>query len=188
VETEEAAHAAIVPAARRLAIGLLWGAAQAVLLCGPLLAGGLAAAYLTQALTGRPASSTAALIGAAAGAGAGVLVCHKARAWLLEARLRRLRADGVSARGVVRRLDRQWSAGGRGGSMTRYAAHVQWRDPATGERWQGERRYRFYGRGSRQLEAVLAAGEQVELRYPAGRPQRFVIDVPFAPVMADVLG
>lgn len=102
--------------------------------------------------------------------------------------LRSLRVGGVSARAVVRRLDRQWSASGRGGGLTRYVAHVQWRDPVTGACWRGERRYRFYGRGSRQLEVICADGAQVELYYPANRPSRFIIDVPFAPTVADVLG
>ena len=58
-------------------------------------------------------------------------------------------------------------------------------DPVTGVSWKGERRYRFWGRGSKRLEAAFAYGAKVPVYYPPGRPSRFIIDVPFAPTMAD---
>ena len=185
VETLEPVHAAVVPVGRRLLIGLLWGVTQIVIVFVLWYVCVVAAAYLGQAITGSP---MAALAGMPVGAAAGVFVDHKARAWVQESRLRRLRAGGVSARGVVRKLDRVWQPSGRGGGLTRYVAHVEWQDPVTGAHWQGERRYRFYDRGSRQLEAICANGAQVDLYYPTNRPSRFIIDVPFAPTMADVLG
>jgi len=38
------------------------------------------------------------------------------------------------------------------------------------------------------MEAACARGKQVGLYFPANHPARFVIDIPFAPTMADVLG
>lgn len=189
METKESAHAAVIPGARRVLVGLLWGLVQAVTVFVLLFAGGVAAAYLDEIMiSGRPVSSTPVLVGLAAGVVVGLYVDHKARTWLRELRLRRLRSSGVWVQATVRRLDRQWFTSGRGGGVTRYTAHVQWQDPATGACWQGERRYRFAGRGSRRLEATLAEGRRIELSYPAHRPSRFVIDVPFAPTMADFFG
>jgi hypothetical protein len=36
-----------------------------------------------------------------------------------------------------------------------------------------------------RLEAAFTYGAKVPVYYPPGRPSRFVIDVPFAPTMAD---
>lgn len=187
METNESATAVVTPAGRRVLISLLWGLIQAATVFLVLFAGGVVAAYLDQGMAdGRPVSSTAVLVGLAVGAAAGLFVNHKARIWLQEFRLRRLRADGVSVQAAVRRLDRQYIPYKVG--TTRYVAHVEWQDPATARRWQGERRYRFSGRGSRQLETICAPGEQVGLYYPAHRPARFVLDIPFAPAMADLVG
>ena len=187
METKETAHAAVISVSRRVLIGLLWGLVQAVAVFVLLFAGGVAAAYLDEsAAAGLPVSSSAVLVGLAAGVAAGLFVNHKARIWLQEFRLRRLRGGGVSVQATVRRLDRQYIPYKIG--TTRYVVHVQWQDPATGDRWQGERRYRFSGRGSRRLEASCARGERVGLYYPEHRLSRFVIDVPFAPTMADFFG
>lgn len=187
METEELAQTAAIPSGRRVLVGLLWGLIQAVTLFALLFAGGVAAAYLDESLAGGgPVSSTPVLIGLAAGVAAGLALCHKARAWLQELRLRRLRADGVSVQATVRRLDRLYVPYKAG--TTRYTVCVQWKDPVTAACWHGERRYRFYGRGSRRLETLCAVGARVELRYPAHRPSRFILDVPFAPTMADLLG
>ena len=59
----------------------------------------------------------------------------------------------MSVRAVVRKLDRQRQPSGHGNDLIRYFVHVQWQDPVTGACWQGERRYRFYGQGSRRLMA-----------------------------------
>jgi hypothetical protein len=187
VETDELAQTAVIPAGRRMLIGLLWGLVQAVILFVLLFAGGLAAARLDQGIQGRAASSTAALFGVAVGVAAGLFVNHRARSWLLQHRLRRLRDGGVSVQATVLELDRQWFSSARGGSMTRYVVHVQWEDPITGGWLCGERRYRFFGRDLR-LGAMYARGARIGLYYPAHRPSRFVIDGPFAPTMADLLG
>jgi hypothetical protein len=126
-------------------------------------------------------------IGLLTGAVVGLFVSHKARTWLLRYRLWRLRAVGVGVTAMVRELDSRWFSSPHGGSVTVYVAHVYWRDPVTGTRWEGARRYRFWNRGSRQMEAACARGTQVRLYYPANRPARFVIDIPFAPTMADLL-
>jgi hypothetical protein len=49
----------------------------------------------------------------------------------------------------------------------------------------GERRYRFWGHGDRAFELLTERGTEVKVRYPAGRAQRFVVDIPYAPTMAD---
>lgn len=189
MRAERQVHVAVVSVGRRLLVSLLWGLLQAVVLSGMFFAGGVAAGYLSLwASHGGLVSSTNALLGLGTGAAAGLYVNRAARSWVLKARLRRLRARGVSATGTVYRLRRQWISGPKGGGVTKYTAIVQWRDPVTGAHWQGERRYQCYFRRSRRLEAALADGAQVELFYPADRPSRFVINVPFAPTMADVLG
>jgi hypothetical protein len=48
-----------------------------------------------------------------------------------------------------------------------------------------ERRYRFRGRGDRAFEALTERGTEVNVHYPAGRAQRSVVDIPYAPTMAD---
>jgi hypothetical protein len=179
VKTDESVHDAVVPASRRLLVSLLWGLTQVVTVFILFFAGGVAVGYL------KPA---AVPLGLGAGTVAGLYVCHQARGWLQQARLRGLRAHGVSARTTACWLESEWFPSPRGGGVTKYVAHVGWRDPGTGAVWQGERRYQFYGRGPRQLEAAFVDGNQVELHYPANRPERFVIDLPFAPTMADVLG
>jgi len=91
VETVEPVHAAVVPAGRRLLIGLLWGLTQILIVPVLWVAVGVTAAYLGTALTGGPPSMNAALLGMAVGALVGVFIGHKARAWVQESRLRRLR-------------------------------------------------------------------------------------------------
>lgn len=187
METKESAPAAVIPARRRVLIGLLWGLIQAAAVFVLLFAGAVAADFLNGSMAGgRPVSPSVVLTGLAAGVAAGLFVNHKARTWLQELRLRRLRGDGVSVQATVRGLDQMYVPYKIG--ATRYIAHVQWQDPATGAGWQGERRYRFFGRGSQRLEAICASGKSVSLYYPAHRPSRFIIDVPFAPTMADLVG
>ncbi len=177
-----------VPGIRRVLVGLVWGLIQAVIVFALLTAGAVTAAFLDRVITGvRPASPLIVLIGLVAGSAAGLSVGHRARGWLQEARLRRFRGAGVSVRATVDRLDRQCAVSGRAG-LTSYVIYVQWQDPGTGARCHGERRYRFAGHRSRRLEALCADQARVAVYYPARRPSRFVIDVPFAPTMADFFG
>lgn len=173
---------------RRLLIGLAWALIQLVILCALLFAGGVAAGYLAiDVFSGHGVNgvSSAVPIGFAAGAITALVVNHSARIWLQRLRLRGLRAQGVAVPAEVVDLGRKYTASTRGPGSTRYIALVRWTDPATGVSWQGERRYRFSGRGSRRLEAACANGAKVPVYYPPGRPSRFIIDIPFAPTMAD---
>lgn len=170
---------------KRLLIGLAWSLIQLMILFALLFAGGVAAGYLAiDVFSGHGANSTA-LIGIAVGVIAALVVNHKARIWLQCSRLRGLRVQGVAVEAKVVDLDRKYAASSRGPGSTRYVALVRWTDPATGVSWQGERRYRFSGRGSNRLEAACADGAKVPVCYPPGRPSRFIIDIPFAPTMAD---
>lgn len=178
-----------VPGSRRALASLIWVLLQAVVICALVLAGGVAAASVDRAVTGRaPAGAPAVLTGLAAGALIGLFAVHQARRWLQELRLRRLRAAGVRVRATVDRLDRQHLASSRGPGLTSYVVHLHWQDPDSGARCQGERRYRFSGRGSRRLEALCAAQARLAVYYPARRPPRFVIDVPFTPTRPDFFG
>jgi hypothetical protein len=170
---------------KRLLIGLAWGLIQVAILFVLLFAGGVAAGYLATDVFGGHGVNSTVLIGIAVGVIAGLVVDHRARPWLQRFRLRGLRLHGVSVQAEVVRLDRQYAASGRGPGATRYVVHVRWQDPATGVASQGERRYRFSGRGSRRLQAACADGAKVPVYYPPGRPSRFIIDIPFAPTMAD---
>ena len=198
--TETPVHTVTVPAPRRALVGLIWGLIQAVLVLALLSAGGVAAAAADRAVTGlatqTPAGGTSPVVlaGLAAGVVAGLAVGQKARGWLQELRLRRLRSAGagaVSVRASIDRLDRRSPATTPRPSwarLTRYTVHLHWQDPATGAHCLGERRYRLSGRRSRRLEALCAGPARVVVYYPAHRVSRFVIDVPFAPTMADLFG
>jgi hypothetical protein len=170
---------------RRVLIGLAWGLVQLVILCALFFAGGVAAGYLElDVFSGRGANSLV-LLGFAAGVAAALAVNHSARIWLQRWRLRRLRVHGVAVEAEVVHLGQHYTPASRGPGTTRYAVRVRWTDPVTGGGWQGERKYRFTGRGSRRLEAACTYGAKVPVYYPPGRPSRFIIDIPFAPTMAD---
>jgi hypothetical protein len=66
-----------------------------------------------------------------------------------------------------------------------YVVLVRWRDLA-GEH-VGERAYRFRTRSTDDFLARLTDGRPVIVRYPRAEPRRFVIDIPYAPSMADFL-
>lgn len=170
---------------RRLLISLAWGLIQLVILFGLLFGGGVLAGYLALDVFSGHGANSIALLGLAAGVAAALAVNHSARMWLQRLRLRRLRVRGVAAEAEVGLLGYQYSASSRGPGRASYTARVGWTDPATGARWKGERRYHFWGRESKRLEAVFTYGARVPVYYPPGRPSRFIIDVPFAPAMAD---
>jgi len=193
--TETPVQTVTVPGPRRALASLIWGLIQAVTVLAGVAVGGAAAAGLVPAATGHaaaPAAVFAGLVaGAAAGLAAGLLVGGRAPSWLQERRLRRLRTAGpaaVSVRATVDRLDRPRRPARHGLSRGRYVVHVSWLDPAAGVGFRGERCYRMAGRRSRRLEALCAGRAQVAVYYPARRPSRFVIDVPFAPTVADFFG
>jgi hypothetical protein len=127
----------------------------------------------------------AATAGILAGTAAALVASCRARDWLMRMRLRRLRAKGVTAKAVVVKCDWDMSIG-CGLAIAKYAVLVRWVDPVTGVVRQGDRRYRFVGMGSERFRAACSHGAIVRVHYPPNRPSRFVIDVPFAPVMADI--
>jgi hypothetical protein len=120
-----------------------------------------------------------------AGIAAALVASHRARGWLMRLRLRGLRVRGVQANAVVVTCDWDMSSG-RGLAIARYTVLVRWVDPAAGVPRQGSRRYHFVGLGSPGFEAACPHGAIVPVLYPPSRPSRFIIDVPFAPVMADI--
>lgn len=112
-----------------------------------------------------------------------VSICHLARGWVQRLRLSRLRRTGAAATGhVIGRLD-ECAGNPRGPGMIRYRVSVAWTDESGPQ--MGERRYRFWGRGNRAFEALTERGAEVGVRYPLGRPRLLIIDIPYAPTMAD---
>jgi hypothetical protein len=170
----------------RLLIGLAWGLAQLVILAGLVFAGAVAAGYLAVDVFSSHGVDSIVPAGLGAGAIGALAVNHSARGWLQRLRLRGLRVRGVAVEARAGALGYSYAASGRGPGTVRYIARVSWTDPGTGVSWRGERRYRFWGDDSKPLEAAFAIGAKVRVYYPAGRPSRFVIDVPFAPTMADL--
>jgi hypothetical protein len=96
-------------------------------------------------------------------------------------RLRLWRGCDTSATASVVWRDRRYTAGSKGGSSTLYTVYLSWPDC---ER-TGERQYRFYGDGPDDFAARTRLGATLPIRYPAGRPHRFIVDIPYAPTMAD---
>jgi hypothetical protein len=181
----EPAELAANSSGKRQLIGLVWGLTQLVILCVLFFAGGVAGGYLgTDVLSGHGTNGLV-VTGFAVGVIAALAVNHNARIWLQRLRLRGLRARGVAVEAEVVNFNRSYTPSTRGPGSTRYVVLAGWTDPATGAGWQGERLYRFSGRGSRRLERACADGAKVPVYYPAGRPSRFIIDIPYAPTMAD---
>jgi hypothetical protein len=174
------------PRARRLLISLSWVILQAAILIALAYACAMTAALLAAGAFGGHGTGPAVTVGMLGGITAALVVNHRARGWLTRLRLGRLRVKGVQAKAVVVKCDWDMSTG-RGVAIARYTVLVRWVDPATGVPWQGDRGYRFAGLGSRRFEAACAHGAVVPVYYPPNRPSRFIIDVPFAPVMADIV-
>jgi hypothetical protein len=174
------------PRARRLLISLSWVILQAAILIALAYACAMTAALLAAGAFGGHGTGPAVTVGMLGGITAALVVNHRARGWLMRLRLGRLRVRGVQAKAVVVKCDWDMSTG-RGVAIARYTVLVRWVDPATGVPWQGDRGYRFAGLGSRRFEAACAHGAIVPVYYPPNRPSRFIIDVPFAPVMTDIV-
>jgi hypothetical protein len=168
----------------RVGIGLAWGvvmlAVFAGIVFGAMVGGGYAGYVWAPRLDGGHDIGPVLALAALAGIAAGIAVCHRARGWVQ--RLRLSRCDVRTSARVVWR-DRRFTASARGPGGTRYTVYLSWRDPA-GEQ-AGERQYRFMGHGPQDFASRVAVDGTVPIRYPAGRPHRFIIDVPYAPTMAD---
>ncbi|MEV6844665.1 hypothetical protein [Actinoplanes sp. NPDC051411] len=125
------------------------------------------------------------LVGAIAGVTAGLTIGHRGRGWVQAWRLHRMRRrDTVTVTATVRQATPRVIHNPRGGSVTVYWVRVGWRDPLAGDQ-SGLRQYKFYGRRAPAFEAQVHPGAQVPVVHPATHPNRFVIDVPYAPTMAD---
>lgn len=172
--------------ARRVIITVAWPLLQFAILVALFYAGSLLTVVFVLAVSGGHGAGFAGPAGMLIGIAGAMAVNLRARHWLQRLRVRRLRAKGVTADGYVVKRDWDMSTG-RGVMITKYTVLVRWIDPATGVRWQGRRQYRFIGMGSRDFDAACGPGAKVPVRYPPGRPSRFVIDVAFAPVMPDIV-
>lgn len=173
---------------KRVLLGLAWGLVQLVIAAVLLFFGGVAGGELAVHVFAWHGVNTLVPLGFVAGVVVAMLINHSARGWVRRLRLRGLRRRGTAVDAEVVHLSRRYISNPRGGpGSTVYVVLVQWTEPVTGAGWRGERTYRFWGRGSRRFEAACADDAKVAVSYPPGRPSRFVIDVPFAPTMADLL-
>jgi hypothetical protein len=122
---------------------------------------------------------------------AAVAVNHYARGWVRRLRLGLLRARGVAAGAEAGVLYSTRTMPVKGLSHIFYTVGAAWTDPATGVRWYGERRYHFtlfslgLSRHARRFAAAMDYGTPIRVYYPVGKPARFLIDIPFSPMMSD---
>jgi hypothetical protein len=184
--TEERRLMAVDPRRRRarLVVGLGWTVIQVALFAAVVPAGGFAGlslGLLVPALARGWGPPVGMLLGVAAGTAVAMALNHGARTGLLRLRLTRLRRTGVSAEATVVSVARRHVRYPRGGSDTVYTVTVRWGSH------QGERRYLFPGHGSDRFTEVCRTGAVVLVRHPAGAPDRFVLDIPFAPMMEDLV-
>ncbi|MEV0398989.1 DUF3592 domain-containing protein [Actinoallomurus sp. NPDC050550] len=172
------------------AVSIGWGLLQLVILALCLFWGGVAGVSVTWSLLphllGIRHSVNGLAVGFLTGLAVGLIINHKARMWVRRARLRRLRRRGSRATARVAAVDRQHRSV-RGSKSTSYVVRLQWIDPATRTGYRCRRWYRFAGSGSAAFEKACSTGAEVTVWFPPGRPSRAVVDIPFAPVMADLL-
>ena len=175
----------------RVTITLLWRLTQVVVFALLVLGCGVEGGAISR-------NSTGVVIGSAIGVVVATWLCLSGRMWLLVVRLDRLRREGVEAQATVM-TDRVYTPLGRrrgdlrypnersyGPAEIRYTVYLRWVDPRDGTLREGERRYRLTGSASARFERVMA-GMRVTVRYDRRRPSRFVLDIPFAPSMADLI-
>lgn len=178
--------------AERAGIYLAWGLVQAIILAGLLLLGGILGAYvswdLLPSLFGIRPSAAGLAVGFPGGVILAIWICHSARGWVLRLRVRQLGRDGVAASATVTGLRRLTRRGPRGGYITHYTVQLRWTDPISGGIQHHRLVYRFLTDRSKPFEETCAHGRQLTVRYRAGCPERFVIDIRFAPPMADLIG
>lgn len=169
---------------RRAAINALWGLAQAPILLAIVGASlGLATVVGRDVATrviGRDATADAVPVGLAIGIAVGVYTISRLRDWL-----HRLRLGWLRRRGDRATAEAVWVIAdpAPGLAVEAYLVLVRWRDLA-GEH-VGDRSYRFRVRPTDDFLTRLTDGRPVIVRYPTASPRRFVIDIPYAPSMAD---
>lgn len=172
----------------RIGVGLLWCVVMlgvfAVAVFGAMAGATYLGHVLRPGLDGDRDFGTIRTAAALAGIVAASVVCHLARGWVQQARLRQMRQHHTSATARVVWSQAQYSPGGKGPAHTLYTIYLSWQDTA-GEH-TGERQYRFFNHGPDDFTARFAVGASLPIRYPVGRPQRFIIDTAYAPTMADL--
>ncbi len=165
----------------RSLVGLLWIVVAVLVWLAVLTAATLVTAYLGDVVIPRFDNGRTAewlmIVGVCAGMIGGVQVCRSATGLVQRQRLRRLRRRGSSALAQVERLDVHHFSGR--GAYTRYTVWLGWNG------YRGARVYRFDGKPRPDFAAAVTAGTPVTVRYPAGRPYRFVIDIPYVASMID---
>jgi hypothetical protein len=173
----------------RAGLGLIWAVVMLVSLTATTFGGMVAGAWLgfdaAPHYDGGHDAPWLLLVGAIAGVAAGLTIGHRGRAWVQAWRLHRMRRrDTVTVTVTVRQATPKVIRNPRGGSVTVYRVRVGWRDTLAGDQ-DRLRQYKFFGRGAPAFEKLLHQGAQVPVVYPPSHPNRFVIDVPYAPTMAD---
>lgn len=169
--------------ARRV-VAVVWGIVQLVVFAAGLAAGGVGGLYLGLRVPTGPhqwGPLVGMVLGLLVGLVAALAILRGARVGLLRWRLWRLRRHGISAKATVVSVERRSRYYGRAGDITTYTVTVQW------GRHQGQRQYQFRGRASDRFTEVCHHAAVVLVRHPPGAPDRFVLDIPFAPVMEDLV-
>lgn len=173
---------------RRVLISLAWGLVQLVITATLFFFGGVAGGGLAVHVFDWRGLDTLLPLGFVAGVVIALWINHSARGWVRRLRLLGLRRQGTAVDATVLYLIGHYISNPRAGpGIDTYVLAAQWTDPVTGATWEGQRTYRFRGRAPRRFKAACADGAKVGVYYPPGRPSRFVIDIPFAPTMADLL-
>jgi hypothetical protein len=162
-------------AAARLGIGAAWGLVMVALVGG--------AAWLGIWLFGLVDAAAPAGVGLVIGVVLAVVVCHRSRRWIQGLRLRLMASHTITATATVCQLDR-YRTQGRAPNRTVYTVWFSWTD-SIGVPQVRERQYGFFASGLREFEVRMAEGTRIGIRYPAGRPDRFIADIPYSATMAD---
>lgn len=159
--------------AARFAIAAAWGLVMFALVCG----GGLLGLELGIPLGAR----WLAVVGVVAA----VVVCRRLRWWIQRIRLRGMGSGAITVTATVRQLD-YWRTSGRPPNRTVYTVWFAWTGSDGAEQVR-ERQYGFVAAGVRAFEVCVAEGNRIAIRHPAGRPDRFIADIPYSAAMADQL-
>ena len=169
---------------QRLLLNAVWTAAQLPILLAATfaaLAGATAIGReLRPSISGADAATVAVPVGVLGGVAIGSLVCLRTRVWLHRVRLWRIRRSGESA--IAQAV---WIEGDPSvfTATEAYVVFVRWQDLA-GEHI-GDRGYRFWNTAPYDFLISLTDGRPVVVRFPRAQPHRFIIDIPYAPTMAD---
>jgi hypothetical protein len=164
---------------------LVWGVVLVVVFEALLFAGMFAFGYPAAMLLPGSTSAVAivATVGGLAGLMLGIFVYHRAPRWMQRILLHRLRSTGVRGSATVAWSQTRHKQWGKGLDTTTVTVRFTWSD-ASGEH-SHERKYRFIADPPKGFAPCVARGARVPIRYPADRPDRFIVDIGYAPVMVD---